>query len=93
VITNFLFSTGIRQCSLIHIQVKDIDLENAVADIRVTKNRKVLIIPLSQTLVMILKDFLKHRQYKSPNDWLFCNVYGEQLKKGTFYIKSGLITI
>ena len=86
VITNFLFCTGVRSRSLVNIQVKDIDFENSVAVIRVTKNRKVLIIPLNQTLVMILKEFLKYRQHKSPNDWLFCNVYGEQLKKGTCYV-------
>lgn len=85
VMTNFLFSTGIRQRSLMNIQVKDIDLENAVVVIRVTKNRKVLIIPLNQTLVMILKEFLKYRQHKNPDDWLFCNVFGQQLVKSTCY--------
>ena len=85
VIINFLFSTGIRQRSLRHIQIKDIDFDNNVAVIKVTKNRKVLIMPLNQTMVSILKEFLKHRQHKSEEDWLFCNAYGMQIAKGVCY--------
>ena len=47
VMTNFLFSTGLRQRSLIHLQIKDVDLYNAIINVRVTKNRKPLIIPLN----------------------------------------------
>ncbi len=83
--TNFLFSTGIRQRSLMNIQVKDIDFDNNVVTVRVTKNRKVLIIPLSVTMVNILKEFLKYRKPKDNENWLFCNVYGEQLVKATCY--------
>lgn len=85
VVTNFLFSTGVRQRSLINIKIKDIDLNNAVVTIRVTKNRRVLVIPLTYTMVNILKDFLKHRQHESNEDWLFCNAYGQQLTKSTCY--------
>lgn len=83
VITNFLFSTGMRQRSLIHVQIKYIDLDNAIVTVRVTKNRKVLIIPINQTMVQILKEFLKYRKHKSMDDWLFCNVFGDKLVKST----------
>jgi integrase len=63
--TNFLFSTGVRQNSLIHIKVNDIDFDNRVVTVRVTKNRKLLIVPLNLTMVNILCEFLKHRQYES----------------------------
>ena len=85
VMTNFLFSTGVRQRSLINIKIKDIDLDNNVVYVTVTKNRKPLIVPLNRTMADILSDYLKHRQHKSNEDYLFCNVYGQQFTKSTCY--------
>lgn len=85
VMVNLLFSTGIRQRSMLHLQVKDVDFENALLTVRITKNRKVLVLPLNHTMVMILKEFLKHRQHKNKDAWLFCNVYEQQLVKTTCY--------
>ena len=85
VMTNFLFSTGVRQRSLINIQIKDVDLEGCIIHVKVTKNRKPLLVPLNGTMVLILKEFLKHRQHHSADDYLFCNVFGQQLVKSTCY--------
>lgn len=85
VMTNFLFCTGIRQRSLIFLQVKDIDFDNNMVKINVTKNRKPLLVPINQTMVNILKEYLKYRQHKSNDDYLFCNVFGCQLVKSTCY--------
>ena len=83
--TNFLFSTGVRQRSMINIKVKDVDLYNNVVHVNVTKNRKPLIVPISQTMANILKEYLKYRQHNSAEDYLFCNVFGKQLTKSTNY--------
>ena len=85
VMSNFLFSTGVRQRSLINIKVKDVDLDNSVVNVNVTKNRKPLIIPLSQTMNNILREFLKYRQHRSTEDYLFSNIFGQQLTKSTCY--------
>lgn len=85
VISSFLFSTGVRQRSLINIRVKDIDFDNNLVNIRVTKTRKPLLIPLNYTMTNILNEFLRYRQSKNKDDWLFCNVYGQQLHKSTLY--------
>lgn len=85
VMTNFLFSIGLRQRSLIHLQIKDVDLFNAVINVRVTKNRKPLIIPLNHAMVEILKEYLRYRQCEDKEAYLFCNAYGEQLRKSTHY--------
>lgn len=85
VITNLLFSTGVRQRSLINIKICDIDFDNRILNVRVTKNRKILVVPLNITMVNILKEFLKYRQHKNNDDWLFCNIYGKQLVKSTCY--------
>lgn len=78
-----LLSTGIRLSSLINIKIKDLDFDNEVVNIMHTKNRKALIIPLNQSIVKIIKQYLKVRQHKSDNDYLFCNVYGKQLTKSS----------
>lgn len=83
--TNFLFSTGVRQRSLIHIKVKDVDLFNNVVYVNVTKNRKPLVVPINQTMANILKEYLSYRQANSAEDYLFCNVFGLQLTKSTSY--------
>lgn len=87
VMTNFLFSTAVRQRSLMNIKVKDLDFDNNVVYVNVTKNRKPLIVPLNQTMVAILNEYLKYRQHKSNEDYLFCNVFGQQLLKSTCYHK------
>ena len=71
--------------SNVRLQVQDVDFENALLTVRITKNRNALVLPLNHTMVSILKDFLKHRQHKSKDDWLFCNIYGQQLVKTTCY--------
>ena len=50
VMTNFLFSTAVRQRSLMHIRVKDIDFDNCMVHVTVTKNRKNSLVPFNQTL-------------------------------------------
>lgn len=85
VIVNFLLSTGIRQHSLINIKVKDIDFDNEVVHVNVTKNRKPLIIPLNNDIVKILREYLKYRGAESNDDYLFCNVFGKKLTKSTVY--------
>lgn len=85
VMTNFLFCTGVRQRSLMFIRVKDVDFDNGVVHVNVTKNRKPLIVPISLTMINILSEYLKYRQYKSTDDYLFCNVFGQQLVKSTSY--------
>ena len=85
VMTNFLFSTAVRQRSLMYIRIKDLDFDNCMVHVVVTKNRKNLIVPFNKTLANILQEFLKYRQYKSDEDFLFCNVFGQQLVKSTCY--------
>lgn len=85
--TNFLFSTGVRQRSLMNILIKDLDFENNVVHVKITKNRKALIVPLSLTMVNILIEYLKYRNHKSEDEYLFCNVFGQKLVKSTCYHK------
>ena len=80
-ITCFILSTGLRLSSLINIKIKDINLSESIVYIKHTKNRQPLIIPLNKEINKILKKWLTVRQYNSIEDYLFCNVYGQQLTK------------
>ena len=85
VMTNFLFSTGVRQRSLMNIKIKDLDFDNNIVHVNVTKNRKPLIVPLNLTMANILAEYMKYRQHKTNDDYLFCNSFGQQLAKSTCY--------
>jgi integrase/recombinase XerD len=85
VMTNLLFSTGIRQRSMMNLTVRDVDLANQMLNVRVTKNRKPLLIPLNATMCDILREYFVHREAKSDDDLLFTNVYGQPLVRSTCY--------
>lgn len=85
VMTSFLFATGVRQHSLNNIKINDLDFDNGYITLRVTKNRKVLVIPMDNGLRTILTEYLKYRQHKSTDEYLFTNIFGEQLTKSTGY--------
>ena len=84
VIVNFLLSTGIRQNSLVNIKIRDLDFDNTVVYVNMTKNRKPLIIPLNEDIVKILHEYLKYRQ-GTMEDWLFISTYGDQLTRSSCY--------
>ena len=83
VLVNFILSTGLRLNSFVNIKVKDIDFDNEVVFVNMTKNRKPLIIPLNNIIIKILKEYLRIRKPDKEDDYLFCNDYGIQLSKCT----------
>lgn len=84
VIVNFLLSTGVWQNSLINVKIRDVDFDNSVVYVNMTKNRKPLIIPLNEDILKILKECLQYRGGEA-DDWLFCSVYGKQLTRSSNY--------
>ena len=81
-IVNLLFSTGLRLGSLVNIKVSDIDFDTQTLNLRHTKNHEALIIPLSKSILAILKKYIRISS-RDKDDWLFCNVYGDKLIKST----------
>lgn len=74
----YLLGTGNRSKTVCNIKIKDLDFESHEVKLKVVKNRKQYVIPLSQTLEQTLQEYLTFRG-GLPDDYLFCNVYGEQL--------------
>lgn len=84
VIVNFLFGTGIRKRTLINLKVEDIDLDNSLFKVKVSKSGAVSILPLPSTLIPILKEYFGFRKGKS-DDYVFPNENGEKFNKNGLY--------
>lgn len=80
VIINFLLSTGCRCMTLRNIKIEDIDFENGYVTYKKTKNKRQQIVPLSSSIVMILKEYMKYRKGEKE-EYLFCNYVGEQISQ------------
>jgi len=80
VITCYLLATGNRLDTLCNLKIKDIDLDNHEIALKKVKNKKPYVIPLSMTLEKTIIEYLRIRKGQAE-DFLFCNQYGEQLKK------------
>lgn len=83
VFENYLLGTGNRISSALSIQIQDINFVDSIIIMRKTKNRKQQIIPLSNTLADILREYLEIRG-SNPVDYLFCNNFGEQGLQRTY---------
>lgn len=84
VIICLILSTGLRQNSVINLRCKDIDFDNRMLYVNVTKNRKPLIVPLNEDMTKIFAEYLQYRKAEGE-DWLFCNIYGKKLVRSTIY--------
>lgn len=83
VFINYLLGTGNRISSALNVRISDVDFDSGMILVRKTKNRKQQLIPLSNTLSEILKEYLEIRNGASE-EYLFCNMYGEQGNRRTF---------
>jgi integrase/recombinase XerD len=81
-IVNVLLATGIRALELREMQVKDVNLEQGIITLNHTKNRKARVIPIPTSLKLILDSYLRIRN-ATPEETVFCNIYGEPLNRTT----------
>lgn len=79
-IVNWVLSTGNRSGSLRNVQMGDLWFDSKEIHIRVTKNRKEQIIPMSSKLAGVLKEYIRVWRAGAKNtDYLFCNISDELL--------------
>lgn len=67
-IISLAYSTGMRVSEICKLQIHDIDSVRMIITIRQSKNRKDRIVPLSETMLQMLREYYK--QYK-PKQYLF----------------------
>lgn len=77
VFENYLLATGNRISSALNVKISDLNFEDSLIVLRRVKNRKQQIIPMSHSLSGILNEYLEVRG-GTPEDYVFCNNYGEQ---------------
>jgi integrase/recombinase XerD len=82
---NFLLSCGSRLSSIVNIQMKDVNLPEREIILRHTKNRTQQILNIGTALYGVLVEYLRYRQPKSEDDYLFSTWHGTKLSN------SGLI--
>lgn len=82
VITNFLLGTAVRLSTLRNIKISDLDFDNLQISLREVKNKTPYCIPMSNSLKLILIEYLQIRK-GYLNDYLFCTDYGEQMNKSS----------
>lgn len=73
-----LWQRGQRLNTIRNIKLEDINLNNEEMIIKTMKNKTQKFLPLSHSLVLILKEYLKFRGGE-PSDYLFCTQYGKQM--------------
>ena len=77
VFENYLLGTGNRLSTALNVRNCDIDFTNATILLQKTKNRCQQIIPLSNSLAVILEEYMEIRGGEDE-DFLFCDQYGNQ---------------
>lgn len=85
VIVNLLLATGIRAKELRTLLICDVDMQGGIIHLRHTKNRKPRIVPIPNSLSIVLTEYL-HFRNGAKEEPLFCNIYGEELPRTTLQI-------
>ncbi len=75
---NTFLATGIRASTLLAIRISDVDFEQATIHLVKLKNRKQQMIPLSESLKIVLEDYLKLWDWNGE-DYLFPTVSNTQM--------------
>lgn len=65
---SLIYACGLRRSELLNLRPQDIDSKRGVLSIRQSKGRKDRIVPVSEKLIEILRDYYK--AYR-PEEWLF----------------------
>lgn len=81
----FVVGTGARLGTLVEIRMKDIDLKNGKVFYQHTKNKRLQTANLSPQLIRSLTEYINMWRISGveEDDYLFCNVSGEQLSKAS----------
>jgi site-specific recombinase XerD len=79
-ILTLTFSVGLRVSEVVNLRIEDIDSKRMLIHIKNAKGRKDRIVPLSQTVLNLLR--LYYKQYK-PTNYLFNGQFSEQYSIGS----------
>lgn len=72
---SLIYACGLRRGELLHMKISDIDSKRNIVIIRQSKGKKDRIVPLSQRILEMLRDYFRACK---PKYWLFEGQAGEQ---------------
>lgn len=79
-IVNWVLGTGNRVNTIVNVRICDLDLHNGFIYIRQQKSKRPNEIPMDSSLLFAVKEYIRRWRSKAADtDYLFCNIYGEQL--------------
>jgi len=79
-ILTLTYSVGLRVSEVVNLQIEDIDSKRMLIHIKNAKGRKDRIVPLSQIVLELLREYFK--KYK-PKEYLFNGQYGGKYSSGS----------
>lgn len=85
-IINLLLATGARTNTILNIHIKDVDLDEGYITFNTTKANKIVRLGLERKCRCVLEEYIRYWRNieegdTEPEDFLFCNTYGEQLTR------------
>lgn len=86
-IINLLLATGARTNTILNIRIRDVELDEGYITYNTTKAHKVVRLGLERKCKTILTEYINYWRNVNDgdieeDDYLFCNIYGEQLSRG-----------
>jgi len=86
-IIRLLLATGIRTSNILNMRIKDVNLEEGYIYLPKTKTGVITTLPLERNARIALKEYISYWRNVNegdtePDDYLFCNCYGEPLTRG-----------
>jgi len=86
-IINLILATGARTNTILNIKIKDVELDEGYITYNTTKAHKVVRLGLERKCKSILQEYISYWRKVgdgdiTAEDYLFCNIYGEQLTRG-----------
>lgn len=83
-----ILATGARVNTLINLKIEDVDLEEGYITFNKLKAKRVIRLGLERKVRKTLTEYISTWRVSSdtlPSDYLFCNIYGEQLSRNGLY--------
>lgn len=84
----FLFSTGVRIGEALSLRKEDVKLDLRIAVLRDTKNGKERLLPFSESMENVLRQYIRHRDRLNPNplcDKFFLSARGRECSSEQIY--------
>lgn len=88
-IVNWVLGTGNRAATICDVRISDISYGKKEITLHHTKNKKAQILPLSSSLEVVLKEYIRMWRWDCTDGWLFPNVGEEKLTTNALRLAFG----